>query len=90
MVEGRRGAGLAVEAIQVAPIRCRVVLAAAQVGDLQGHPPFELRVLGQVDRPHRPLAELLEDPVAAELLGQLDRNFPLAAPPTAAGLAARR
>ena len=65
VVEGRRGAGLAVEPLE----DLRAVLGG-EVGDLQGHPAIELGVMGQVDRPHAPLPQPLHDPIAAELLGQ--------------------
>ena len=40
------------------------------MGRFESDLPFELSVLGQIDRPHRAFAESPNDPVAAELAGK--------------------
>ena len=65
MVERGGGAGLVQE-----PSPRLGIFVVAEVGHLQGHPAVELGVLGQVDRAHPALAQPLDDPVPAELLGK--------------------
>ena len=74
MVEGRGDPGLAVETVDVEPVRLARIPLGPEVGDLQRHPAIELRVVRQVNRPHCPPPQPLDDPVPAESLAQLDRE----------------
>ena len=69
MVERGSGTGFAVEALQ--DLRA---IVGPEMGDLERHLPFELCVLGEIDRAHAALAQLLEDAVAAKDLRHVRRR----------------
>ena len=77
MVEARSGAGLPVEAVQIASIRWCSAFIQSEMRDLKGHPAMEFRVVDEVDGPHRPLSQPPQDSVAAEPSGQLNRGLPM-------------
>ena len=74
MVKGRRDPGLAIETVDVEPVGLTRIPLGPEVGDLQRHPAIEVRVVRQVNRPHCPPPQPLDDPVPAESLAQLDRE----------------